>query len=191
MRALAGVCAIAAIGTLGCSFLLPTSREEPRVPWESYVQAKLAYDRIEVESTSLEELGRIGFDPDETPNVRSLDYLGLVRTLVPLGPLTVAELPASIQRCVAARETCRGVEIDLSVRKTKRLGFWFFDMFRFRRQVHTTGWDFGATVVFVDGIVVYKTWRGVPEIDEYSDRIQPLGPLQDPFELLIGIFGPG
>ena len=32
--------------------------------------------------------------------------------------------------------------------------------------------------VLDDGLVIYKVWSGTPNIDEYQDTNNPLGPLQ-------------
>ena len=78
----------------------------------------------------------------------------------------------------------------MSKRRKKRLGFWLLDVLSFRRQERTRGWDFGASLVLVSDVVVYKTWHGTPDVNQYSDRIRPLGPLQEPFEFLMTMFGP-
>ena len=51
-------------------------------------------------------------------------------------------------------------------------------MLNFKRKVETKGWEFNAVIVLIKDQVVYKTWSGTPEIHEYSDTTNPLGPLQ-------------
>lgn len=174
----------------GCSFLLPRSEQRAEVEWSDFADAKIAYDEIVERRTTTDELRSLGFDPLSTPNVRSLSYLELIRVLVPIGPLTAEDLPDPIRHCIEARDLCRGVSVDVSERRKKRLGFWLLDVLGFRRQERTRGWDFGASLVLVSDVVVYKTWYGTPDVNEYSDRIRPLGPLQEPFEFLMAIFGP-
>ena len=178
------------VPAVGCSFLLPRTQRRAEIEWQSFEDAKSAYDRIEEDRTSAEEIRALGFEPMVTPNVRSLSYLELIRALVPIGPLTREDLPEPIRRCIAARDQCRGVAVEVSVRRTKRLGFWVLDVLGFWRQERTRGWDFSASLVLVSDVVVYKTWRGTPDVNQYSSRIRPLGPLQEPFEFLMTLFGP-
>ncbi len=184
------VCVLLLTPLLGCSFLLPKSEQRTEVEWTHFEDAKAAYDQIVEHRTTAEELGTLGFEPMLAPNLRRLSYLELIRELVPIGPLAHEHLPEPIRECIDARDQCRGVALDLSVRQEKRLGFWLLDVLSFRRQERTRGWDFGASLVLVNEVVVYKTWNGTPDVDEYSDRIRPLGPLQEPFEFLLAIFGP-
>jgi hypothetical protein len=178
------------VGSAGCSFLLPRGERRVEVKWNSFREAKAAYDAVELGRTRSRDLLGLGFGPTQDANVQDLDYLELIRKLVPIGPLRGEDLPDALQECVAARDRCRGVTVDVSQRKRKRIGFWLLDLLAFRRQEHTSGWDFGSTLVLVDGTVVYKTWHGTPEIDEYDDDIRPLGLFQDPGSLLVRIFLP-
>ena len=175
----------------GCSFLLPRSQERVESGWRTFAEAKASFDRIEERRTRRGELEGLGFPRADAANVRSLNYLELVRALVPIGPLTNDDLPDPLRECISARDACRGLEVDATSRRRERLGFWLLDLLAFRRQVRTRGWDFWTTVVLVDDVVVYKTWRGTPEIDEYADEIRPLGPLQEPVGFLMGLFVPG
>jgi hypothetical protein len=42
-----------------------------------------------------------------------------------------------------------------------------------------TGWRFNALILFVDDLVVYRSWGGQPAVNEVEVTSNPLGPLQD------------
>lgn len=189
-RCLSALLLLTLTGLLGCSFLLPRKEERVEVRWNTFRQAKAAYDAVEIGRTRRPDLLKLGFAPSQDANVHDLDYLELIRKLVPIGPLSDAELPKALQACIAARDQCRGVSVDVSQRKRRRVGFWLLDVLAFRRQERTTGWDFASTIVLVDGTVVYKTWSGTPAIRRYQDDIRPLGLFQDPGSLLVRLLVP-
>ena len=96
------------------------------------------------------------------------------------------DLDQGIQACIDARINCRAYEIKLQNILRKRYGNVFLDVFNFRRRTHETGWEFEALIVMVNGTVVYKIWGGTPVIDESREIKNPLGPLQDPTDILKG-----
>lgn len=36
-----------------------------------------------------------------------------------------------------------------------------------------------TTILMADGVVVYRSWGGLPSVNAVEDRTNPLGPLQD------------
>lgn len=176
--------------TSGCSFLLPRSTERVKAPWDSFSAANEAFDQIVPGETTVEKLAQLGYDPGHTRNVTELDYLSLVAQLVPGNVLRRQDMPEGLRRCIAMQDECRAYRAQVDFRRSRRKGFWLIDLLRFRRQEETKGWSFTGTAVIADGTVVYKAWSGTPSIYRFTDRILPLGPLQDPSGVLLGVLIP-
>jgi hypothetical protein len=66
----------------------------------------------------------------------------------------------------------------------KRTGSAFLDLLNFRRRTHETGWKFKALFVIHHNLVVYKLWSGIPKIDRRSGAENPLGPIQEPTDVI-------
>jgi hypothetical protein len=175
--------AFAAFGGLGlcvaCGGMLPTSQETAKSPWNSFEEAKVAYDSIVPSQTTAKELQDIGYDPFGAENVRVLSYLDVVARFMPQGTLTLEDLDPDLRACLAAREACWAIEVAPKVIDKRREGALVVDMLGFRRETITTGWQFSAVVVLEDDIVRYKIWDGAPSIEETTVTKKPLGPLQE------------
>ena len=87
-------------------------------------------------------------------------------------------MPLAIKHCLTSSE-CRGYKVDVVNTKSKRVGNAFMDILNFKRVTEKTGWSFTALLIIHDGILVYKIWSGVPNIETKKHRSNPLGPLQD------------
>ena len=68
-RLLIGSLVIASI-LIGCSGALPRSETVRVSPWNSFEEAKAAYDKIELYQTRKSHLISLGFDPYTTPNTK-------------------------------------------------------------------------------------------------------------------------
>jgi hypothetical protein len=162
-----------------CSSMLPTSQETAKSPWNSFEEAKAAYDSIVPSETTAEELKAIGYDPFLAENIRVLSYLNVVARFMPQGTLTLEDLDPALQECLAARQACWAIEVAPRVIDKRREGALLLDIFGFRRETITTGWHFSAVVVLEDSVVRYKIWDGAPNIEETTVTKKPLGPLQE------------
>ena len=58
-------------------------------------------------------------------------------------------------------------------------GNFFTDFSNFQRRTETTGWRFHGVILFVNTLVVYRSWSGQPRVNEVEITKNPLGPLQD------------
>lgn len=155
-------------------------RSDVAVPaFETYTAMRAAFDKVRPAETMLEDLKRIGFDPETTPNIRQVNYLQVIQVFLPHPGMPYAAMPADVQACVAAQSRCVGYIVDPRVTREKRVGSVALDIFNFRRKTVTTGWSASAMFVLLDGIVIYKSWSGEPHIDSSSTVINPLGPLQN------------
>lgn len=164
----------------GCSgALLPSVKQTTKSPWQNFEEAKIAFDKIIPSQTTSQDLKRLGFDPFATPNVKLVTYLELTERFLPNQSIRLEDLDLGVQACLRARETCQGYEVSPKFLSSKRYGNVLLDLFNFRRKQITTGWNFTALIVLKDDLVVHKIWGGEPNVSEFEDKKNPLGPLQD------------
>ena len=164
----------------GCGVkLLPTTQDTVRSPWDSFEEAKAAFDQIIIHETNLEGLKKIGFDPYTTANMEILTYLDIMDRFLPNQAITKDDLDQGIRQCIEAQSKCLAYEMTVKEENTERKGNVFLDLFGFKRKTYRTGWQFNSLFVFNEGCVVYKLWAGKPNINETSLKKKPLGPLQE------------
>lgn len=175
---------IVAITMSGCGSMLPSSKLTYKSPWDSFEDAKSAFDKITPYQTTTTEMQTLGFDPFTTPNIRILTYVEIMNRFMPNPSITKEELAEGIQFCIDAKENCAGYEFDPQVRKSKRYGNVLLDIFNFHRKATESGWRFQALIVIVDHTVVYKLWGGNPMIDQNKETKNPLGPLQNSGDIM-------
>lgn len=168
---------------VGCTNLLPRSKAITESPWEEYAAAKESYDSITIGKTTVEDLQKIGFDIKSSPNIKVLNYLDIAAML--LG-IQAKDLDPGLQACLGARSDCRAYVFEPKRSYSKRVGNFWLDILNFKRKTHETGWRFRALVVFVNHHVAYKLSSGEPKIDQMTDQVNPLGPLQAPADILTG-----
>ena len=169
----------------GCDSMLPRSKSVAESAWGSFDDARAAFDKLEAHKTRAGELAKLGFDPFANANVTLLNYSDLIRRFVP-GTVALAEsIDGDILNCIAVKERCRAVEVDIINSRSERVGSFFLDFLNFRRTTEITGWRFNAVVVLKDDVVVYKLWGGRPMIKEVNEYRNPMGPLQGGGEKLL------
>src|SRR4030066_2431409 len=177
---------VIALITVGCGSLLPSVKETTKTYWwGSFDEAKIAFEQIIPYKTTIEELQKLGFDPFQTPNLKILTYLDIIQRFMFNPSIKKEELDEVIQNCIDAKTDCRAYEIQLKNITKKRYGNVFLDLLNFKRSTKESGWEFEALIVIVNNNVVYKLWGGKPIIDESMEIKNPLGPLQNPSDLLI------
>jgi len=164
--------------------MLPSSKLTAKSPWDSFGEAKSAFDKITLYQTTTGEMQALGFDPFTTPNIRILTYVDIMNRFMPNPSVKKEELAEGIQFCIDAKADCSAYEFDPQVIKSQRYGNVLLDLFNFRRRSTESGWKFEALIVMVDHIVVYKLWGGNPMIDQNKETKNPLGPLQSPGDIL-------
>lgn len=167
-----------------CGGSLPKAERISSSPWQTFDEAKAAYDQIFPGSSTREDLRFLGFDPYETPNIRILNYLELLQRFMPNESITFEYLPTGVSDCLQERDRCTALLATPGRVHSERHGNLVMDMLSFDRQTLEQGWAFEALIVFKDDLVVYKLWSGQPKIEERSQKRQPLGPLQDAGGLL-------
>ncbi len=161
-----------------CGSPLPRTEDITKSPWNTFNEAMIAYDKVTLNKTTVDELRQLGFDPYSTPNVKILSYLDVIQKFMPTNSVKLEQLPLSVRTCLQKQETCIAYEAHPGIIKRKRVGSVFNDLLGFKRKTLETGWRFDALIVLDNGIAVYKIWSGVPFIDSEKTRKNPLGPLQ-------------
>jgi hypothetical protein len=162
----------------GCAGLLPQAKTTQDSPWKSFQDARDAYEKIAPYKTTRTELKELGFDPMASANVAVIDYTEILRRFYPSAAVPAGSIDRGVEECVAARENCRGFEVNIRNVQRKRNGNFFLDFLNFRRHTEITGWHFQAVILMKGDVVVYKLWNGQPAIHETEDSKNPLGPLQ-------------
>jgi hypothetical protein len=169
----------------GCDSMLPRSKALAESGWGSFADARAAFDKLELHKTRADELAKLGFDPFASANVTLLNYSDLIRRFVPGTVALAGSIDGDILDCIAVKERCRAVEVDISNSTSERVGSFFLDFLNFRRRTEISGWRFNAVVVLKDDVVVYKLWGGRPMIKEVIENRNPIGPLQSGGEKLL------
>jgi len=175
------VISMIAVLNSGCSGkgLLPSVKTTTESPWQTFEEAKSAFDKIVPMESTTEDLKNLGFDPYETPNVNLITYLDILQKFMPNESIKLTDLDEGVQACLRARASCTGYEVSPSKMTKKRYGSVMLDLFNFRKKTLHTGWHFKALIVLNDDLVVYKLSGGEPNIIEFEHKKNPLGPLQN------------
>ncbi|MFA6499854.1 MAG: hypothetical protein WCV64_11060 [Desulfurivibrionaceae bacterium] len=168
----------------GCSGMLPKTKTTDDSRWESFDQVKASFNLIIPFTTTKTDLQKLGFDPYQTSNIQILNYLTIIDKFMPNTNITLADLPPGLKGCVEATDSCIAYELKLQNIESQRQGNLFLDLLRFKRLTHQTGWRFSAFIVLVDDLVVYKLWDGQPRIEGEVYKKNPLGPLQEPVDIV-------
>ncbi|MBW2244058.1 MAG: hypothetical protein JRH01_18915 [Deltaproteobacteria bacterium] len=165
-----------AIPLLGCQSLLPYQRNSVESPWQSFDEAKAAFEAVEIGSTTRTDLATMGFDPYTSYNVEIVTYIDIFRQFWGVEP---DQLDPGIRDCLAATVRCVGLDIQPLREFDEEYGNFWLNFFEFRTQTVLTGWQFNSTLVLVDDTVVYKLWDGNPVVRKKKEVVRPLGPLQN------------
>lgn len=164
--------------TSACSSLLPQAHTES-TSFEDFDQARTLIEGLVPMKSDRLALKRSGFDPAVHPNTKMLTHADVIRILLPTTLLTREDLDPGILVCLKSRDACYGMEINASKIAKVRNGNFLADFSNFSRRTETTGWRFNALILFVNNIVVYRSWGGQPTVSEIEIHTNPLGPLQD------------
>ncbi len=166
------------LGLAGCASWLPQAAADP-VYFTTFEQARRAIESIEPGRTRLEELKGLHLDTVQQPNTVVMSYADILRRVMGGSVLSKQDLAPGIVQCVEAHDACRGLEYSISSIHKDRIGSFWLDFINFKRETVTSGWRFNALVLSVDGVVVYRSWGGQPEVNLVDKQRNPLGPLQE------------
>lgn len=173
--------------TNGCRALLPSAEITVQSRWQDYSSAKKDYDKIIPEKTSMEDLVKMGFTPYQEPNIKILTATDVVNLFMPNPSIKIEDLDEGIQKCIKNREKCTAYRIEPSIIHSKRIGNFWLDLFTFKRDTISSGWEFRGLITIVDDLVTYRDpSAGRPSIKTEEIVKKPLGPLQEIGGLLPG-----
>lgn len=161
-----------------CSSMLPVSHSDAS-SFQSFEEARNAVVALVPMKSSRTAGEKDGVDFAKQPNTKILTHSDVVRLLVPAGLLKREDLDPGILVCLEARDACNGLDITASKIVKARTGNFFADFINFRQRTETTGWRFNALILYVDDLVVYRSWGGQPKVDELDVATRPLGPFQE------------
>jgi len=170
-----------ALVLVGCGGLglLPYESDIKNTSFQNYKAVVTAYQEIAPGVTRASDLRGLGFDATRTPNVEVLSYLGVIERFMPRDSIHFDTLAPAVQNCIDARDRCTAYVFRLSRLHQEREGNVLLDILGFHRITYNHGWSAEVILLVQDGRVAYKVISGQPNIQDYHDRVQPLGPLQD------------
>jgi hypothetical protein len=168
--------ALVGCGGLG---LLPYRTDIKNTNFKSYGAVQTAYEAITPGLTRESDLSKLGFDAANSPNVEVLSYLGVIERFMPRDSIKFDELDPAVQSCIEARDECSAYVFKPERLHQERQGNWLLDVLGFERTTVNYGWSAEVVILIHDGRVAYKVMSGEPNIHDYHNLVQPLGPLQD------------
>ena len=162
----------------GCAALLPTSRSETEATWKSFDEARAAVERIRPYTTTKSELVALGIGTERDATVTLLSHVDIAMRFPIGGVLKEEEVDRGIRDCMKAGRACNAYQINVKRVDRNRIGNFWLDALRFRRETDVSGWTFNALIIFVDDLAVYAVYGGQPTLRETEVERNPLGPLQ-------------
>ena len=164
----------------GCSTLLPDATTKNEAPWENFAHAEETIGKIELGVTTQQNLVEWGVDLNNMPNVKHLTYLDVARKFGMVGAVgdERINIPQGVLKLVRAGDKGRAYELEARVIKESRTGNFMLDWLNFRKNRHSTGWEFKVLLIVIDSKIEYVLYSGTPQINTVTRERNPLGPLQ-------------
>lgn len=162
----------------GCAELLPRSRVETEAAWSSFDQARAAIEKIEPYKTTRSDMRALGIGIDRDATITLLSHVDIAIRFPIGGVLKENEVDRGIRDCMKAGKACNAYQINVRRNYRARVGNFWLDALRFKRETDVTGWSFNALIMFVDDLAVYAVYGGQPTVHEVEVERNPLGPLQ-------------
>jgi hypothetical protein len=166
------------LGLGACASWLPQASADP-VYFTTFDQARLAIESIEPGRTRVGDLKALHLDTVQQPNTVVMSYADILRRVMGGSVLAKQDLAPGIVQCLVAHDACSGLEFSISSIHKDRIGSFWLDFINFKRETVTSGWRFNALVLSVEGVIVYRSWGGQPEVNLVDKQRNPLGPLQE------------
>jgi hypothetical protein len=174
------VCAVLAtiiVLLAGCAELLPKSNVQTDAQWATFDQARSTIEAIKPYRTTKADLAAVGVS-ESNPAVTLLSHAEVAVRFPIGGVLTAEDVDPGILDCLRAGKGCNGYQLNVRRLSNDRVGNFWLDSFRFRRETQSTGWTFTALILFVEDRAVYAVYGGQPNVHETQVDRNPLGPLQ-------------
>ena len=159
--------------------LMPTERKIVGSTWKGYQEALDAFNLIEPNKTTLEDMKKIGFDPIAVPNTVFLDPISIRNIIVGNNASRIEDLPKDLQDYIRDLKECRGFKFRQQEFFTKGTGNLLSRIFKFNKEDIVSGWQFEAWIFMKKGVVVYTLWLGNPNIHEMTNQKNPIGSFSD------------
>jgi len=169
----------------GCAELLPKSAVRTEVKWETFDDAKALVEAITPYRTTKADLADIGLT-DVNPSVTLLSHVEVAVRFPIGGVLNESDVDPGIRDCLKAGKGCTGYQLNIKRINSDRIGNFWLDAFRFRRETESRGWTFTALILFVQDRAVYAVYGGQPSVLELQVDRNPLGPLQGWGDWVVG-----
>ena len=164
----------------GCSNLLPSSKVTVNSPWQDFNSAKQEYEKIVPETTTVDDLKKMSFNPYEIPNIRIMNVTEIIGVFMPNPSIKMEDLDPGIQKCIENRQRCTAYRIEPGILDKKRVGNFWADLFTFKRHTIDTGWEFRGLITIVDDVVTYRDPAGGRPLIRMEEVVnKPLGPAQE------------
>jgi hypothetical protein len=166
--------------TTGCANLLPSSQTTVNSPWKDFNSAKLEYEKIIPDKTTVEDLKKMSFNPYEIPNIRIMNVTEIIGVFLPNPSIKMEDLDPGIQKCIDKRQRCTAYKFEPAILDKKRVGNFWADLFMFKRHTIDTGWEFRGLITIVDDVVTYRDPAGGRPLVRTEEVVnKPLGPAQE------------
>jgi hypothetical protein len=169
---------LAALLATGCTSMLPRGSTDTPSPFETYVHAQAAAEKIVPFRTRTGELPALGFDPVNGKNVTLIPYPDVLAKLVPYSGVPMSELDPGIRQCVTDKSACRAYLYHFERQDRKREGGFWADFLNVQRITNITGWWFDALVVVSGDTVLFRNFSGQAQTVKVERQTNPLGPFQ-------------
>ena len=174
LLALIAVAALAA----GCAELLPKTRARTDALWGSFEEARAAIERVEPYKTTRADMKALGIGFDRDATITLLSHVDIAVRFPIGGVLREEDVDRGIRDCLKSGKACNAYLINVKRTNRDRIGNFWLDALRFKRETDVTGWSFNALVIFVNDVAVYAVYGGQPTVHEVEVERNPLGPLQ-------------
>ena len=129
-------------------------------------------------ATTAAQLKKLQIDPD-TQGVTVRPYTAIAEVLLPHEGLPADLHPPAVAACIEARDRCEVWLLDVERLKRRRVGNWFVDTLRFRRDREIDGFLFSGVLLLLDDVAIFKLWAGLPSIQIRGQENNPLGPFNN------------
>jgi hypothetical protein len=159
--------------------MLPSGSHVEKAPWDSYNEVKAAFDVIELNKTTKQDLKDLNFDPLSQPNIQIMSYLEVMQQFLVNPSIRKEDLDEGLQACIKAKTDCIAYKVGINNTSYHRYGNFFMDFLSFKRNTQMEGWKFNAIIVLIHDVVVYKLSSGTPNVNVNDVAVKPLGPAQN------------
>jgi len=189
MRSRVSLLLLAAIAFAGCAELLPKSAVRTEVQWQTFNDARALVEAIQPYKTTKADLASLGLS-DVNPAVTLLSHVEVAVRFPIGGVINASDVDPGIRDCLIAGRGCSGYQLNIKHIDNDRVGNFWLDAFRFRRETESRGWTFTALILFVQDRAVYAVYGGQPNVLELQVDRNPLGPFQGWGDWVVGTITP-